>query len=321
MALEASIRGHSKLFSTMVELIPAQYYVFNEEDFVQSTKYFHNKKGPTARPSPASKDSIIKAKKARLDPSGFKTVQELKEESVRAAEEGPESTVEENDGLVKMDLEKIESIPLLELKERLRSKIEEYKTKRKAPCVEGKRETEKSSKRKKIDNKEKRNKAKQMKTIIKKVDGTLNNVEKENSILFNKFDFGEGKKKKKENLKQLLAKAESDQKRIEEISQADEERGKELTEKMKWRKVLDKAQGKERKDDASLLKKTLKKRESKKKVSSRKWREREANQEQLKEKRQEKRECHIQERIDAKKSKLSGKRKQVKGKKKIVIRS
>ena len=317
----------------MVELIPPNYYVFKEEDFVQSTKYFHHKKsnaGKLTTTTSNKKDSVIQAKKARLDPNNFKTVHQLKQEieEVYEKEEQEENDAETNiSRLPKVNLSEIESIPLFELRERLKNKIMECRLKRKAPSTENEKDTRKPPKRKK-------DKQSATKTHLSKKSVAKENSYKkidegtESNIVFNKFDFSVGivgvknsQVKKKKNLQKLLVKAEANQKKLEEMNKADSSKAQELAEKIKWQNVLDKAQGKQKKDNPSLLKKTIKKREKQKKASSKKWKERTAVQQQLKEKKQEKRQSHIQERIDTKKAKLSGKKRKSKVTKKVIIRS
>ena len=74
------------------------------------------------------------------------------------------------------------------------------------------------------------------------------------------------------------------------------ERVKIIEEKTAWKTALDKAQGVKVKDDVSLLKKSIKKIEQKKKSSKKKWDERKDNVEKRKEGKQSKREENIQRR-------------------------
>lgn len=346
----STIEKHSELFSSMVELIPANYYVFKEEDFLQSNKYFHKKK-TKAKPS---KESKIKAKKARLDPSQIQSVQELK----REAEEKREKEEEDDEQVdnrpisnsLKLNLERIESVPLSELRERLKAKIDECRSHRKVvpKVLQGNQNGARSgvenmkSKNKKddklADKKKKKkkqviaselNSVKESKNIHQKKKDTI--INDDSQVVFNKFDFtnpGEGntitkkKKTKKESLKQLLDKAEEREKKLQQVTEDDPEKGQEMKKKIQWHHALKKAEGTREKSDPKLIKKTLKKEEKRKEKSRKKWAERTETQQQFKDRKQTKRQEHIRERIDTKKAKLAkSKAKIKKGRKKIIIRS
>jgi hypothetical protein len=311
----------------MVELIPAQYYVFKEEEFVQSTKYFHNIKASSDHASNHVKTKTDK--RDRLDPSNVKSVQELKEEAEEFNDEESMEIEEEKSEInhLKLKLEKIESVPLSELRQRLRDKIAECRGKRK---TSSENELENDSKHKKTKKKKVDGKSKTIAQIETKKGEATNvsyNATGDNRVvLYNKLDFGTGegqgykrkKKKGSNNLKQLLLKAEESQKKIKEITERDTEKGEELAEKMKWRQTLDKAKGIQNKDNPILLKKSIKKQEKRKKQSLKKWTERKENQDHMKNKKQDKRHKNIQERIEAKKAKVS-KTKAKRGKKKIRV--
>jgi len=64
---------------------------------------------------------------------------------------------------------------------------------------------------------------------------------------------------------------ESRKAKLEEIRKKDPEKAKKIAENDLWTSVLAKAQGIKIKDDASLLKKTIKKREKQKEKSKKEW--------------------------------------------------
>lgn len=334
--LESRIREHSSLFSSMVELIPAKYYVFNEEEFLQSSKYFHKKKRPQMSEQDA-KEARIKAKKARLDPTALRTVGQIEKEakddtnSQGVSGEGHDNNVHSDCEPLKLNLERIESVPLSELRERLKNKIREHRLKRKAPIQDGNADVQngeiitKKMKREKF--KQKKAKEKKGRSVAQTSASNLHKIQDkaiddDNLVQFNKFDFGTSgksdKTKKQNNLKKLLSKAEECQQKIAKIVEQDPSKGREIKEKIKWQQALDKAQGIPRKDDPLLLQKTLKKKEKQKKVSQKKWQERLEHQKQRKEKQQEKRRKHIQERIDVKKSKSKMSAKKKNRRKKVI---
>lgn len=114
------------------------------------------------------------------------------------------------------------------------------------------------------------------------------------SMLFQTFDVplssstsaGSKKLRGKAHLKNLLAKAESQRQRAQELRQSDPSRAK----AEKWNTLIDRASGKKVRDDPKRLKKALKRREQEKRRSQVKWRERQdALQEEMTERQERKR--------------------------------
>ena len=106
---------------------------------------------------------------------------------------------------------------------------------------------------------------------------------KDDKMVFSKFDFGESGAKKRskstevptgKNYEVLLKQAKKKKKKISEVEAQDKERAQEMTTKEIWKSALLKAEGVKPKDDTELLKKAMKRREQKKKSSQRKWEER-----------------------------------------------
>lgn len=318
--LKQKLREHSTLFTSMVELIPSNYYHTKESGLKQSAKYFHNKKRKA--PKQEIKDATIKAKKAKLDPTAVTVVAE-------DVEKGPE---DESTRLI--DLERIESVPLSELRQRLQSKIQEHRQKRNPPSDEGMKENarhlKKVAKNKKA--KEERKKAKERQKPStpcvhgQKARSSLDNNSDMASLTYSNLLLSTSaevkpSKEKKKDLKKLLAKAEARGRKLEEVMEEDKVRGEELKQKIKWKQALEKVEGKKVKDDPKMLHKSLKKIEKQKKRSRKMWEDRVEQQDQIKAKRQDKRSKNIQERIDKKKSHQLGKRKSAKQKlkKKVIL--
>ena len=323
--MEARLKEYSSLFSSMIELIPPNYYICKEEDFVQSSKYFHN----TKKRKEGSKESLLKAKKIRLDPSQRKTVEELKKEmeEEKMEDESIEGGKDVAQSSLKLNLESIASVPLSELRQRLSDKIKECRMKRNVREGKTRRSKDKeSTKKSKKASKEKGASGKK-ETISQTLKPSKSGTETPTHVMFNKLDFGNpegpdgpGKRKKrakKETTRQLLEKAKDREKKLTNISEMDPNRGEELKEKIKWQEALKKAEGKQEKNDPKLLEKTLRKELKKKEASRKKWKARLEKQDELKDKKQEKRQQHIRERIEAKKAKNAGKKKP-KGKRKFM---
>ena len=79
-----------------------------------------------------------------------------------------------------------------------------------------------------------------------------------------------------------------------------------IEESTAWKTALDRSSGVKVKDDASLLKKSIKKIERKKKVSKKKWEQRLEHEEKWKETKQKKRSENISKRKAQKKGKVPG---------------
>lgn len=327
--MEARLIEFSARFSSTLEVIPPHYYVFKEEEFIQSSKYFHKKKKRKM-----TKEMSNKAKKIRLNPKQPKGVEELKREAEEEKEEEQEDDMKMVPDSLKLNLERIESVTLSELRERLNKKITECRTKRKGPSTTDPDGTNRKEHKVKEKKKKKKNDTKHSKkdktSVSQESSTTMEKDHKDEScpVLFNKFNLTDpeegraGKKRKKDSLKQLLVKAEEREKKLHDVMEEDIDKGQELKKKMKWDQALKKAQGIRVKNDPQMLKKSLKKEVKRKAVSRKNWEERLEKQQQHQEKIQTQRQRHIKERIDAKKTKNSSKpNSKSKGKKKIVVRS
>ncbi|GAB1520400.1 hypothetical protein RhiTH_003475 [Rhizoctonia solani] len=79
--LRASLERHNKAFETLLQLIPAKYYLPQEqEDDNIGTKYQKNKKKQVA-PKQAFKEATKKARRDKLDPANNKSILEIQREA------------------------------------------------------------------------------------------------------------------------------------------------------------------------------------------------------------------------------------------------
>jgi hypothetical protein len=144
-------------------------------------------------------------------------------------------------------------------------------------------------------------------------------------VLYSKIDFGNelevelGEKKKAvpkaRKIKQLLSEVEQKEKKLKELKETDPDEAAKMEEEDAWAKAMDKSEGTKVKDDAKLLKKTIKRRETLKQRSQKKWAERTAKVTEKMEKRQEIRKRNIANRKSGTKVVKKGGGQKKKGKK------
>ncbi|KAK5852386.1 hypothetical protein PBY51_023857 [Eleginops maclovinus] len=140
------------------------------------------------------------------------------------------------------------------------------------------------------------------------------------AIVFNKVDMVEEeyvdkekkKKQKKQsvkgqitpllgkNYKQLLGRVEARKAKVNQLREKDEEKAKEMENKIKWTNVLYKAEGLKIKDDENMLRSSLKKKEKRGAKIKKQWGERSENIVGKMQKRQDKRRKNIQKQKKAK---------------------
>lgn len=328
-AMETRLESHSAYFSSMVALIPQQFYSVKDQDQKASdSKYWVNKKQPRA-PKQAVKEASKKAKRLKFDLESQNTLESRKEEPTIEDKDGEEHDEEvgEEEGVSRgsgFSVENVRSRNLNDLQERLKRKIEELRGKRKTRDFEEPDEiAQKRLKRAERKKRKKEMRQKKKQKVTSKADESTSQRpcikdEESGRLVFSKFDFttpqsvqpfsstSTGKKKK--DYRKLLAKAEAAQKKLEEIKEKDEQKGEELQEKLQWQRAVEKAKGNKLKDDPKLLKKTVKRIEKKKEKSRKQWSKRQKVEEQSKEKRQERRTKNIKARTEQIKAKKMKKR-------------
>ena len=135
--------------------------------------------------------------------------------------------------------------------------------------------------------------------------------------MYSKFDFcqsnsetAESKHKPaKKDYHKLLQKIEKRKEKEKTLEESDTRAAVAFKEKNQWQSALQKAEGVKVKDDADLLKKSLKRQEKLKQRSSKKWEERQERTEKMQQEKQDKRRANIKKRKDAKVSKKIAKAK------------
>lgn len=315
--LEEQLRAHSVHFASMVELIPAKFYISKDDsdpgaaEGARDSKYWVNK-----RKKKTPKEVVQKAKRMKLDPGTQKSMAQLQAEEV-----GQEENCKGGQ-LNGFSVEHVRSSSLSDLQDRLKEKIETFRKNRKVPpeSKEGGLSKKISAKRqKKMENRKREKQLRKKNLVSSRGQSAANGDEKRGAmkssggdgedvkrIVFNKFDFStpvetevQAKKKTgKRDYRKLLAKAEASQRKLDELKRKDERRGRELERKLQWQKALDMARGTKLKDNPRLLKNTSKRVEKRKQKSKKEWEERKEFEKEAQEKRQEKRKRNIQHRQD-----------------------
>ncbi|KAI0649909.1 surfeit locus protein 6-domain-containing protein [Trametes meyenii] len=86
--IQESLEKHNAAFESLLKLIPAKYYLVQDDaDDQLASKYMKNSKKQKA-PKQAIKEASKKAKKEKLDPANNKTVLEIQNEALAAREDG-----------------------------------------------------------------------------------------------------------------------------------------------------------------------------------------------------------------------------------------
>lgn len=127
-------------------------------------------------------------------------------------------------------------------------------------------------------------------------------------VFFGKLQVGNDQKKKKgpSDAKTQLKMLEAKKEKIDKLKQENKSKADELAEKDEWNKVLALATGEKPKDDAKLLKKTIKREEKIKKKSAQEWNKRIEKVKYDETKKIQKREANIKAKIEEKKNRKKG---------------
>lgn len=330
--IEKRLEEHYSCFCAMVDLIPAKYYLTKDPEAVEqltTSKYWvNNRKSKT--PKQAIKDATKRAKRIKLDPENETSVLCQQKEAFSELVADCGSTDNVSTGADErlpgngFSVETVKSTEFSDLRERLKVRIESLRSKRKFSeedpeqiVVKKQKRVEMKKRKKEIQQKKKKNVETESAAV--KLRKERPSLKAENGkIVFSKFDFRTApsvqdvKPGKTKDYRKLLAKAEATEKKLEELKKNDEIRGEELKQKLQWRKALDLAKGAKVKDDPKLLKKSLKRLEQKKAKSHKYWTEKNEQEAAQREKKQEIRKKHIQERIDQIKAKKN--KRKLKGK-------
>ncbi|KAJ3252931.1 hypothetical protein HK103_001077 [Boothiomyces macroporosus] len=286
MALLEQIIQNQKQFDHLIQLIPPKYYFPIEHLDDQGGKYGQNKKQKA--PKQAIKDATKKAKKQKLDPES-KTTVEIQQEKEQT-----------------MNFQPMANLNPVELKEKLKMRIEELRNQRGVTEKIDRKELLEKRRLKKQEKKQKRKETRKSTSDTLGMRIELPEKEKpeiKQELMFGKLDFGEKQEKKSIDPASRLKIAQQKKEKLELLKQTDEKKAKAIEESESWNKLIKQAQGEKPKDDLKLLKKTVKRQKVEKKKSEKEWKERINTVKKAQEKQQQKR----NENLEARKKKGKGK--------------
>ena len=334
----ARLRGHAEYFSTMLNLIPAKYYFVEDDPSTkQGGKYIKHKKTESTVQRGGEKRASKKAKTQAVDPFSRRTIEDIQKEKEEAEQLEQEKFIvaARESGASVQPLRLSSEVGGGATRDELQAKLQEKIAKLRAQRKIGKRpavnSNEKAVKRMRRNKNPKEGKDRSVKgSRVRRAGGSANTntatgndlvsptkpsvVDKNGRVVFSKFDFVSPSeplkdRRAKKDFQKLLAKAEREQRKLKQLKETDEKKGEEIEAKLLWKKALSHAKGEKMRDDPSLLKKTIKRQDAKKRKSRKEWKARADQVELLKKRKQELRQTHIQERIERKKARKMKKRK------------
>ncbi|CAN7120908.1 hypothetical protein BRARA_B00166 [Brassica rapa] len=306
--IKSTVHHHSEFFDTLVELIPARFYLPDETE----RKWFPGlSKAQKARAKRKTTENLKKARRDRLDPekSALTTLDLLKQKIEKekkklsnvVAEDDDDDDDDESEEETDGRKAKSDSVTYEELRQRLHRKIDELKGGR-----GGSERPRSHEKRKKIVP----NKRKREKTVEEEEDKAKLDVEeaaKDLTYGYVKIDddeeHGKGSKKRR------LSKSRELERALKlEAAKKDPEKGEVIAKKHSWQAATSRAAGIKVHDDPKLLKQSIHKEKKRQEKNAEKWKERVEGQQKVRVEKQQKRSGNIAERIEQNKQRKIAKR-------------
>lgn len=301
--LRERISEFDQWVTSLVDLIPTSIYI--PTDITQNGK--------------SEKLSKAEKRRRRLDPDTCLTTSM---KALMTMEKSDESESDEDD--------QRESFRPSDLKEKFAAKMKEIQQNQKRDLPRTPRTVEEQlivSQKRKAERERKKLKNK---TKVKKIidESALNGStckspikDAENGkVIFNKFDLikdpiqaEKERLKKKKPIQIRIKEAEAREAKLDELDDQNPDKADELREKKKWKDAITRVKGDKVRDDANLLKKSLKRQQQKKAASTKKWGARTEKVNEKMKAKQEKRKTNIKARSMKKKDnkvkkRISGKK-------------
>ncbi|XP_038880229.1 ribosomal RNA-processing protein 14-C-like [Benincasa hispida] len=310
--LKSIIHEHALFIDKLVELIPARFYLSNDE---KEKPWFQGlSKNEKALAKKESKENLKKTKRDRLDPekSDKSTVDLLKENLGKKKLKDKSDDNEMDVKPMTSGWDDDRSATYEDLRQRLHRKIEELRANRNTECSNReKKRNERKERRELVDKKRKRENGREEKKLAgyhSKDEVEKNVVEASKELAFSHVklrteeEHGKKKKRKFSKLEEL------ERAKILEEAKKDPEKGEIIAKKHSWNAATSRAAGLKVHDDPKLLMKSLKKGKKQQLKNVEKWKERIETTQKMKAERQQKRSDNIAQKIHDKKMRKIAKR-------------
>nr|XP_018260026.1 uncharacterized protein I303_08098 [Kwoniella dejecticola CBS 10117]OBR82184.1 hypothetical protein I303_08098 [Kwoniella dejecticola CBS 10117] len=324
-----SLEKHNSTFTTLLSLIPAQYYVAPDPDVVDS-KWMKNKKRKTGE---EIKEHKRKVKQDKLDPSKHQTLDQI--QSTESAHKENNAEPESISVLPEAGPSSLQPLPptasISELRTKLQNRLDSFKRQR---GVNPDDENENAGSRNALEEErrrkrgEMRDKRRNARKEERRKDSGKGNVAKTqlivpqlkddhtSSLSFPSVSLPSSSsasaslaKKTKMGLKQLSNPSQALEyleKHREHLQSLPEDKRKEAEERERWAKAEERASGVKVADNEQVLKKAVKRKEKAKSKSSQAWSERKRDLEKSAATAAKKRNDNIAKRVDDKRNKRLG---------------
>ncbi|OWM74831.1 hypothetical protein CDL15_Pgr004598 [Punica granatum] len=305
--LKSVIHQHSLFFDKLIELIPAKFYLPNDD---KERPWFHGlSKAQKESAKKESRENIKKARRDRLDPqkSSATTVDLL----MQSLEKEKEDYGSDREDAVDTKLTvsgkegKERKVTYEELQQRLRNKIEQLRAARITTNPDKiKRKTEE------VEQGKKRKRDTEVKPSTsdggdRKVNKDIEEASKE--LAFSQVKLGNKEERAKKRKKLSKEKELERARKLKEVKK-DPVKGEVVSKKHSWKAATSRAAGIKVHDDPKLLKQSIQKEKKRHQKNAEKWKERAGTQQKGKAEKQQKRSENIAERAREKKQRKIAKR-------------
>ncbi|CAH8324451.1 unnamed protein product [Eruca vesicaria subsp. sativa] len=306
--IKSMVHQHSEYFDTMVELIPARFYLPDETE----RKWFPGlSKAQKAKAKRKTTENLKKARRDRLDPEkSALTTLDLLKQKIEKEKLSNEVSDDDDDSEEETDNQKAktDSVTYEELRHRLHRKIDELKGGRGGS--DRPRNHERTKKKKIVPNKRKRESSSEEKTVEEnKGKAKLDVEEAAKDLTFGYVKIDDDEEHGKDKKKRRLSKSRELERALKlEAAKKDPEKGEVIAKKHSWQAATNRAAGIKVHDDPKLLKQSIHKEKKRQEKNAEKWKERVEGQQKVRVEKQQKRSGNIADRIEQNKLRKIAKR-------------